>query len=211
MKILNKCGGDLEHALRSRCIEPFSTKEYINALEGIATRTKTGRKWKKLNIKSPKKPFIKKDKPNAPNTSKQIKCHKCEGIGHLAKNCLKKAKINEIVETEDHNDKEDESDSEKDTEESETSSSNEINIINSQINNIDLTYEVLYVNSNLKKVGTSDRSLTNRQDAKLYRTKPAKGMVYTAGKSSISIFMVENQEAKKNLDTRAYSTCVGKD
>ncbi|MBW0517713.1 hypothetical protein O181_057428 [Austropuccinia psidii MF-1] len=62
MKILKKCGGELEYALRSRCIEPYSTKEYINTLEDIVTRTKIGRTWNKLDIKSPNKPFIKKDK-----------------------------------------------------------------------------------------------------------------------------------------------------
>ncbi|MBW0590217.1 hypothetical protein O181_129932 [Austropuccinia psidii MF-1] len=118
MKILKKCGGELENALRSRCIEPCSTEEYINALEDIVTRTKICRNWKKLDIKSPNKPFIKKDKskeafkPNTSNNNEQRKCHKCGGIGHLANNCLKKAKINEIVETENHNDKEEESDSE---------------------------------------------------------------------------------------------------
>ncbi|MBW0497164.1 hypothetical protein O181_036879 [Austropuccinia psidii MF-1] len=96
-------------------------------------------------------------------------------------------------------------------EESETSESDEINIINAQIKNIYLTYEVLDVNSNLPKAGTSATSLTNIEDAKLYRTKPAKGMAYTAGKSSISIVIVGNQEAKGNLDTGAYCTCVGKD
>ncbi|MBW0562381.1 hypothetical protein O181_102096 [Austropuccinia psidii MF-1] len=122
MKLLKKCGGELEHALRSRCIGPCSKEEHINALEDIGKRTKIGRTWKKLDIKSPKKPFIKKDKPkeplkpNTPNTNEQRKLHKCGGIGHLANNCLKKAKINEIVETKDHNYKEDESDSEKDTE-----------------------------------------------------------------------------------------------
>ncbi|MBW0558934.1 hypothetical protein O181_098649 [Austropuccinia psidii MF-1] len=216
MKILKKCGGELENSLRSRCIEPFSTEEYINALEDIVTRTKSGRTWKKLDSKSPKKPFIKKDKPretikpNKSNNDEQRKCHKCGGIGNLANNCLKKAKINEIVETEDHNDKEEESYSEKDTEESETSESDKINLINAQINNIDLIYEVLDVNSNLPQVGTSNTSLTNIQDAKLYRTKPAKGMGYTAGRSSISIVMVGNQEAKVNLDTGVYLTCVGK-
>ncbi|MBW0532678.1 hypothetical protein O181_072393 [Austropuccinia psidii MF-1] len=120
---------------------------------------------------------------------------------------LKKANINEIVEIEDHNYKEEESDSEKDTEESETSESDEINIINAQINNIDLIYEVLDVNLTLPQVGTFDTNLTNVQDAKLYRTKPAKGMGYIAWKSSISIFMVKNQEAKVNLDTEAYFTC----
>ncbi|MBW0503825.1 hypothetical protein O181_043540 [Austropuccinia psidii MF-1] len=88
-------------------------------------------------------------KPNTTNSNEQQKCHKCGGIGHLANNCLKKAKINEIVVTEDHNDKEEESDSEKDTAESETSESDEINILNSQINNIEFIYKVLDVNSNL--------------------------------------------------------------
>ncbi|MBW0585968.1 hypothetical protein O181_125683 [Austropuccinia psidii MF-1] len=191
MKILNKCGGELEHALRSRCIGPCSTEEYINALEDIVTRTKIGRTWKKLDIKSPNKPFIKKEKtkeasnPNTSNNNEQRKCHKY------------------------HNEKE-ESNSEKDTEQSETSKSDEINIINAQINNIDIVDEVLDVNSNLPQAGTSDTNLTHVQDAKLYRTKPAKGMGYTAGKSSISIVMVNNQEAKVNLDTGAYCTFVGK-
>ncbi|MBW0560956.1 hypothetical protein O181_100671, partial [Austropuccinia psidii MF-1] len=235
MQILNQCGGELEQALRSRCIEPCSTKGYINALEDIVTRPKIGRTWKKLDTKSPNKPFIKRDKlkeafkpnisnnneqrkchkcgafkPNISNNNEQRKCHKCGGIGHLANNCLKKAKINEIVETENHNDKEEESESEKETEESESSESDEINIINAQINNIDIIYEVLDVNSNLPQAGTSDTNLTNVQDAKIYRTKPAKGMGYTAGKSSISIVMVDNQEAKVNLDTGAYCNCVGK-
>ncbi|MBW0560891.1 hypothetical protein O181_100606 [Austropuccinia psidii MF-1] len=112
MKILKKCEGELEHALRSKCIEPFSTEQYIHALGDIVTRTKIGRTCKKLDIKITNEPFIKKDKPretfkpNTSNSNEQRKCHKCGGIGHLANKCLKKAKINEIVETEDHNDKE---------------------------------------------------------------------------------------------------------
>ncbi|MBW0559393.1 hypothetical protein O181_099108 [Austropuccinia psidii MF-1] len=216
MKILKKCGGGLEHALRSRYIEPCSTAEYINALEDIVTRTKIGRTWKKLDIKSPNKPFIRKDKskeafkPNTSINNEQRRCHKCGIIGHLANNCLKKAKINEIVETKNRNDKEEESDSEKETEESETSESDEINIIDAEINNIDIIYEVLDVKSNLPRAGTSDTNLKNVQDAKLYKTKPARGMGYKAGKSSIGIFMVDNQEAKVNLDTGEYFTCVGK-
>ncbi|MBW0483832.1 hypothetical protein O181_023547 [Austropuccinia psidii MF-1] len=111
MEILNKCGGELEHALRSRCIEPCSTEEYINALEDIVTREKIGRTWKKLDIQSPKKPFIKKYKPKepfktkTPNTNEKRKFNKCGGIANLANNCLKKEKINEIVEAKDHNDK----------------------------------------------------------------------------------------------------------
>ncbi|MBW0540534.1 hypothetical protein O181_080249 [Austropuccinia psidii MF-1] len=85
-----------------------------------------------------------------------------------------------------------------------------MNVINAQINDIDIIYEVLDVNSNLPQVGTSDTNLTNVQHAKLNRTKPAKGMGYTAGKSSISIVMDDNQETNVNLDTGAHFTCVGK-
>ncbi|MBW0562118.1 hypothetical protein O181_101833 [Austropuccinia psidii MF-1] len=129
MKILKKCGGELEHALRSRCIEPCSTEEYIHAIEDIVRRTNIGRTWKKVDIKIPNKPFIMKDKPrepfkpNKPNNNEQRQFHTCGGIGKLANHCLKKAKISEIVETENHNQKEGESDSEKDTQESETSES----------------------------------------------------------------------------------------
>ncbi|MBW0588773.1 hypothetical protein O181_128488 [Austropuccinia psidii MF-1] len=188
MKILKKCGGELEHALRRRCIEPCSTEEYINALKEIVTRKKIGRIRKKLDIKSPNKSLIKKDKPretinpDKSNNNEQRKGHKCGGIGNLVNNCLKKAKINEIVETEDHNDKEGESHSEKDTEESEISESDEINIFNEKINDIDLIYELLDVNSNLPQAGASDTSLTSIGDTKSYRTKAAKGMGYTSGK-----------------------------
>ncbi|MBW0530581.1 hypothetical protein O181_070296 [Austropuccinia psidii MF-1] len=119
MKILKKCGGELENSLRSRFIETCSTEECINALEDIVTRTKIGRAWKKVDIKSPNTLFIKKDKPkepfkpNTPNSNGQRRCHKFGGVGHLANNCLKKANINEVMEREDHNDKEEESDSEK--------------------------------------------------------------------------------------------------
>ncbi|MBW0511976.1 hypothetical protein O181_051691 [Austropuccinia psidii MF-1] len=44
-RILRKCGGDLDHAIRSRCIEPCSTEDYINAMEDITTRTKNGKNW----------------------------------------------------------------------------------------------------------------------------------------------------------------------
>ncbi|MBW0505222.1 hypothetical protein O181_044937 [Austropuccinia psidii MF-1] len=120
INILKKCGGELEHSLRSRCIEPCSTEEYINVLEDIATTTKIGRTCKKLDVKSPNKPR-EPFKPNTPHTNEKRKCHKWGGIRHLANNCLKKAKINQIVETEDQNDKEEEEYSEKDTEQSETS------------------------------------------------------------------------------------------
>ncbi|MBW0580955.1 hypothetical protein O181_120670, partial [Austropuccinia psidii MF-1] len=188
MKILKKCGGELAHALRNRCIELCSTEEYINAVEDIVTRrklAKLGKNWKS-NVQ-------------ISHLSKKINQKKLSSAIH-PKLMSKENAIN--VEEESH--------SEKETEQSECSESDEINIINANINNIDIIYEVLDVNSNLPQVGTSDKNLTNVQDAKLYRTKPAKGMGYKAGKSSISIVMVNNEEAKVNLDKGAYCKCVGK-
>ncbi|MBW0466003.1 hypothetical protein O181_005718 [Austropuccinia psidii MF-1] len=114
MKILYKFRVELQNSLKRRLLEPCSTEEYIKSLEDIVTRNKIGRTWKKLDIKSPKQPFIQKYKPKKlfkhNNTNEQRKCHKCGSIGHPANNCLKTAKINEIVESEDQNDKEEESD-----------------------------------------------------------------------------------------------------
>ncbi|MBW0541653.1 hypothetical protein O181_081368 [Austropuccinia psidii MF-1] len=148
------------------------------------TRTKIGRTWRKLDIKIPNKQYIEKDKPKEsfkPNkTNEKRKCHKCGGIWNLANHCLKKAKINEIVETGDHNDKEEESYSERENEESESYEINEIYIINSKIKNLACIHEVLDIIPNLPQIGIYDTSLTNIQYAKLNRTKSAKGMGYTA-------------------------------
>ncbi|MBW0524380.1 hypothetical protein O181_064095 [Austropuccinia psidii MF-1] len=57
--ILRRFGGDLEHAIRRRFIEPFSTEDYINSIEEITTRTRIGRNWYKppIDIKTNGKPF----------------------------------------------------------------------------------------------------------------------------------------------------------
>ncbi|MBW0572097.1 hypothetical protein O181_111812 [Austropuccinia psidii MF-1] len=73
--ILRKCGGELENAIRSRCIEPCSTEDYINAMEDITTRTKIGRNWYKpqMENKNSGKPV---PKPITPHEKASLKCHK---------------------------------------------------------------------------------------------------------------------------------------
>ncbi|MBW0508539.1 hypothetical protein O181_048254 [Austropuccinia psidii MF-1] len=77
--ILRKCGGDLEHSIRSRCIEPFSKEDYINSMEYITTRTKIGRNWYKPPIDNTTggKPI---PRPNKPQDRAPLKCHKCGKI-----------------------------------------------------------------------------------------------------------------------------------
>ncbi|MBW0503028.1 hypothetical protein O181_042743 [Austropuccinia psidii MF-1] len=62
--------------MRSRCIENFSTEDYINSMEDITTRTEIGRTWYKppMDNKTSGKPILK---PNKPHEKDPLKCHKC--------------------------------------------------------------------------------------------------------------------------------------
>ncbi|MBW0540197.1 hypothetical protein O181_079912 [Austropuccinia psidii MF-1] len=93
MKILRKCGGDLEHAIKFRCVEPCSKEDYINAMEDIITRTRIGKTWTKKPIasKTVPKTSIENKRPERP----VLKCHKCGSISNLANNFPKQTKINE--------------------------------------------------------------------------------------------------------------------
>ncbi|MBW0589048.1 hypothetical protein O181_128763 [Austropuccinia psidii MF-1] len=94
-RISRKCGGDLDHAIGSRCIEPCSKEYYINAMEEITTRTKIGRNWYKppMDNKTSGKPI---PKPNKSHEKAPLKFHKCGSTSHLANNCPKMTRINEI-------------------------------------------------------------------------------------------------------------------
>ncbi|MBW0508442.1 hypothetical protein O181_048157 [Austropuccinia psidii MF-1] len=94
-RVLRKCGGDLGHAIRRTCIEPFSTEYYINAMEDITIRTKIGRNWCKppIDNKTSGKPI---SKPNKPHDKTPLKCHRCGSTSHLANTCPKKTRINEM-------------------------------------------------------------------------------------------------------------------
>ncbi|MBW0574966.1 hypothetical protein O181_114681, partial [Austropuccinia psidii MF-1] len=52
IKILRKCGGELEHAIKSRCEELCSTEDYINTMEDIITRTRIGKTCTRISIES---------------------------------------------------------------------------------------------------------------------------------------------------------------
>ncbi|MBW0504488.1 hypothetical protein O181_044203 [Austropuccinia psidii MF-1] len=94
MKILRKCGGELEHAINCRCVEPCSTEEYINAMEDIITSRRIGKTWVRVPMESKMVPktsreYKRRERP-------VLKCDKCGGTSHLANTCTKKTKINEV-------------------------------------------------------------------------------------------------------------------
>ncbi|MBW0560147.1 hypothetical protein O181_099862 [Austropuccinia psidii MF-1] len=53
--------------------------------------------------------------------------------------------------------------------------------------------------------------LIHVQDAKMQRTKPARGKFYTAEASCITNIVIKTREAKSCLESDAFCTCVGKD
>ncbi|MBW0531236.1 hypothetical protein O181_070951 [Austropuccinia psidii MF-1] len=206
-RILRKFGGDLEHAIRSRCIEPCSTEDYINAMEDITTRTKIGRNWYKSPIdnKTSGKPI---SKPNKPHDRLPLKCHKCGSTSHLASTCPNKTRINEIeIEKYDTKETNDVHVHESDSEPSEEEElPDELSI-----ENINVSFEVTEVHTHLPQYSDECMDLIHVQDAKMQETKPARGKGYTAGSSCITNIVTNSREATINLDSGAFFTCVGKD
>ncbi|MBW0549746.1 hypothetical protein O181_089461 [Austropuccinia psidii MF-1] len=94
MKILRKFGGELEHAIKFRCVESCSTEAYINAMEDIITRTRIGKTCIRVPMESKmvSKTSREYKRPERP----VFECHKCGSTSNLAKNCTKKTNINEV-------------------------------------------------------------------------------------------------------------------
>ncbi|MBW0527527.1 hypothetical protein O181_067242 [Austropuccinia psidii MF-1] len=207
-RILRKCGGDLELAIRSRCIEPCSKEDYINSMADIATRTKIGRNWYKPQIdnKNNGKPI---SKPNKPHDKAPLKCHKCGSTSHLANTCPKKTRINEIEIEQEDNTKE-ANDVSLHESDSETSEEEELTDKLS-IEKINVCFEVTEVHTHLPKYSDECMDLIHAQDAKVKKTKPARGKCYTAVSSFITNIVIKNKEDKIYLESGAFCTCFGKD
>ncbi|MBW0572787.1 hypothetical protein O181_112502 [Austropuccinia psidii MF-1] len=94
MKILRKCGGEIEHANKCRCVEPCSAEDYINSMEDIITRTRIGKPWTRIHMESKMVP--KNSREDKRPERLFLKCHKSGRTSHLANTCTKKTKINEV-------------------------------------------------------------------------------------------------------------------
>ncbi|MBW0570499.1 hypothetical protein O181_110214 [Austropuccinia psidii MF-1] len=204
MKSLRKCGGELEHAIKSRCVKPCQTEGYINAMEDIITRTQIGKTWTKIPIESKIVSKIPREdrRPEKP----VLKCHKCGGTSHLANTCTKKTKINEVQVIEEVHCTE-----EKEEYDQDSAISEDTPVGDYHIENITAFFEVTEVHTHLPQYSGDSYNLINIQDARMCKTKPARGECYTAGASCITSVLMNDIEAKVNLDTGEFSTCVGKD
>ncbi|MBW0574726.1 hypothetical protein O181_114441 [Austropuccinia psidii MF-1] len=104
-KILRKCGGDLEHAVKSRTTKECSAGDIINILEEVTTRTRIGssRVNLKTRFNTPWKDYVDKNHKENPNNIKHKsadiirKCHICQSSTHLANTCPKRVKTMELT------------------------------------------------------------------------------------------------------------------
>ncbi|MBW0541686.1 hypothetical protein O181_081401 [Austropuccinia psidii MF-1] len=204
LKILRKCGGELEHAIKCRCVEPCSTEDYINAIKDIITRTRIGKTWTKTPMETKLVPKLSREdrKPERP----VFKCHKYGSNSYLANTCTKKTKANEAQIMEEIHCTEEKEESDPDS-----AIFDDTPVEDYPIENITAFFKVTEVHTHLPQYSEDYHNLINIQDARICRTKPARGKGYTSGASCITSILMNNIKAKINLDTGAFCTCMGKD
>ncbi|MBW0523393.1 hypothetical protein O181_063108 [Austropuccinia psidii MF-1] len=204
MKILRKCGGELENVIKCRFVEPCSTEDCINAMEDIITRTRIVKTCTRVPMESKmvSKTSREYNRPEIP----VLKCHKCGSTSHLENTCIKKAKINEAQVIEEVQCTEEKEESDLDSSVSEDTA-----VEDYPIENITAFFEVTEVHTHLPQYSEDCHNLISIQDARMCKPKPARGEGYTAGASCITSLLMNDIEAKVNLDKRAFCPCVGKD
>ncbi|MBW0541389.1 hypothetical protein O181_081104 [Austropuccinia psidii MF-1] len=212
-KILRQCGGDLEHAVKSRTTEQSSAEDIMNILEEVTTRTKIGssRVNLKTKLNTRWKDYVDNNpKENSNNLKYKSadtirKCHIFQSTTHLSNTCPKRGEINEI-------NIEKEPDAEKDDviEENSDDKSSIFSESSKDIKNINATFDIMESYSLLPQLSNSQLDLSKIQDAQLMKTKPNRGKGYTAGNSCITEVVIDNKPTKLLLDQGAFFSCVGK-
>ncbi|MBW0545317.1 hypothetical protein O181_085032 [Austropuccinia psidii MF-1] len=135
-----------------------------------------------------------------------FKFHKCGSTLHLANTCTKKTKINEVQSIEEVWCIEEKEESDQDS-----AISGETQVEDHSIEKITDFFEVTEVNTHLPQYSEDCYNLISIQDARMCKTKPARGKGYTAGASCITSILINDFEAKVNWDTGAFFTWIGKD
>ncbi|MBW0532553.1 hypothetical protein O181_072268 [Austropuccinia psidii MF-1] len=134
-----------------------------------------------------------------------LKCHKFGSTSRLANTCTKKRKINEVQVIEEIQFAE-----EKKEFDQHYAFSEDKPVEDYPIEYITAFFEVTEVHTHLPQYSEDCYNLINIPDARMCKTKPARGKGYTAGASCITSILMNDIESKVNLDTGACCTCVGK-
>ncbi|MBW0532351.1 hypothetical protein O181_072066 [Austropuccinia psidii MF-1] len=213
-QILRQCGGDLEHAVKSRTTEQSAAEDIINILEEVTTRTRIGssRVNLKTRFNTPWNNSVDKNPKGNSNNMKYKsadiirKLHLCQSTTHLANAFPKRGKINEIdIQKEPGVDKDDNI-----IEENSDDKSSIFSESSKDIENINATFEIMESYSHLPQLSNGQLDLSKNQDAQLMKTKPNRGKAYTAGSFCITEVVIDNKPIKCLLDQGAFCSCAGK-
>ncbi|MBW0568521.1 hypothetical protein O181_108236 [Austropuccinia psidii MF-1] len=172
-KILRQCGGNLEHAVKSRTTEKSSAEDIINILQEVTTRTKIGSSRVNLKTKfnTPWKDSVDKSpKVNSNNLKYKSadtirKCHICQSTTHLSNKCPKRGKINAIDNEKEPDEKDDIIEENSDDKSSIFSESSK------DIENINATVDIIESYSHLPQLSNDQLDSSKIQDAQLMKTK----------------------------------------
>ncbi|MBW0460699.1 hypothetical protein O181_000414 [Austropuccinia psidii MF-1] len=198
--ILRQCGGDLEHAVKSRTTEKSSVEDIINILKEVTTRTRivSSRVNLKTRFNKPWKDSMDKNPKENSNNMKYksadiiMKCHICQSTTNLANSCPRKGEINEI-------DIENEPYVEKDGEVIEENSDDKSSIFyesSKHIENINANFDIMESYSHLPQLSNGQLDLSHIQDSKLIKTKQNSGKGITDGNSCIREVVIDNKPTK---------------
>ncbi|MBW0586072.1 hypothetical protein O181_125787 [Austropuccinia psidii MF-1] len=130
-----------------------------------------------------------------------LNCHKCGSTSYLANTCTRKTKINEVQVIEGI-----QCTGEKEESNQDSAVSEDIPAEDYPIENITEFFEVTEVHTHLPQYSENCCNMINIQDARMCKTRPARGKVYTAGASCITSVLMSDIEAKVNLDTGEFCT-----
>ncbi|MBW0532665.1 hypothetical protein O181_072380 [Austropuccinia psidii MF-1] len=173
-------------------------------MEDNITRTRISKTWTKIPMESKMVPNISRE--DKKSEIPVLLCHKCGRTPNLAKNCTKKTKINEVQVIEEVQCTEEKEESDLDYAVSEDTPAEDY-----PIENITDFFEVTEVHTHLPKYSEDCDSLINIQDSRMCKTKPARGKGYNSVESCVTSGLMNDIEARVNLDTGEFCTCVGKD
>ncbi|MBW0514663.1 hypothetical protein O181_054378 [Austropuccinia psidii MF-1] len=204
MKILRKCGGELQHPIKCSCVEPCSTEDYINAMEDIITRTRIGKTWTRVPMES--KMISKTSREDKRPEIPVLKWHKFGITSHLANTCTKKTKINEAQVIAEVHCNEEKEESDIDSAVSEATP-----VEDYPIESITAFFEVTDIHTHFPQYSDDYHNLISIQDARMCKNKLSRCKGYTDGASCITSILMNDNEPKVNLETGEFCTCVGKD
>ncbi|MBW0542104.1 hypothetical protein O181_081819, partial [Austropuccinia psidii MF-1] len=212
-EILRQCGGDLEHAVKSRTTEKSFAEDIINILEEVTTRRiGSSRVNLKTKLNTPWKDSVDKNSKENSNNGKYKssdiirKCHFFQSTTLLANTCPKRGKMNEIdIEKEPDVEKEDNI-----IEESSDYKSSIFSESSKDMENINATLDIMESYSHLPQLSNGQIDLSKIKDTQLMETKPNRGKGYTAGNSCIAEVVIYNKPTKVLLIAGAFFSCVGK-